>query len=74
MVRVRADQRGHGASAWPGSYTIEQLTVDLGASLDALALGRIALTGHSMGGSPAYLYAAQHPARVTRLVLEEPAP
>lgn len=68
------DQRGHGASDWPGSYTIEELTADLGDFLDALRLGRVTLAGHSVGGPPAYLYAARHPDRVTRLVLEEPAP
>jgi pimeloyl-ACP methyl ester carboxylesterase len=68
------DLRGHGASDWPGGYTIEQLTNDLAAFTDALGLGRIALVGHSIGAAPAYLYAARHPGRVVRLVLEEPAP
>jgi 3-oxoadipate enol-lactonase len=68
------DLRGHGASDWPGSYTIEQLTVDLAAFLDALDLAQVVLAGHSMGAPPAYLYAARHPDRVTRLVLEDPAP
>ena len=68
------DLRGHGASDWPGSYTIEQLTADLAAFVDALGLDRIALVGHSIGAAPAYLYAARHPGRVARLVLEEPAP
>ncbi len=68
------DLRGHGASDWPGAYTIEQLTIDLAAFLDALGLGRVTLVGHSIGAPPAYLYAARHPDRVARLVLEEPAP
>ena len=68
------DLRGHGASDWPGAYTIEQLTADLAAFLDALGLGRVTLVGHSVGAPPAYLYAARSPDRVTRLVLEEPAP
>ncbi len=68
------DLRGHGASDWPGSYTIEQLTVDLAAFLDALDLDRVTLVGHSVGAPPAYLYAARHPGRVARLVLEDPAP
>ena len=68
------DLRGHGASDWPGSYTIEQLTADLAAFLDALDLDYVTLCGHSIGGPPAYLYAARHPERVARLVLEEPAP
>jgi pimeloyl-ACP methyl ester carboxylesterase len=68
------DLRGHGASDWAGPYTIEQLTADLAALLDALELQRVALGGHSVGGPPAYLYAARHPDRVTHLVLEDPAP
>jgi pimeloyl-ACP methyl ester carboxylesterase len=68
------DLRGHGASDWPGSYTIEQLTSDLAAFLDALGLDRVALGAHSVGSPPAYLYAARRPDRVSRLILEEPAP
>lgn len=68
------DLRGHGASDWNSPYTIEQLTSDLAAFLDALELEQTALGGHSAGAPPAYLYAARHPGRVTRLILEEPAP
>jgi 3-oxoadipate enol-lactonase len=68
------DLRGHGASDWPGRYTIEQLTADLAAFLDALDLDRVTLGGHSIGAPPAYLYAARYPDRVTRLILEDPAP
>jgi 3-oxoadipate enol-lactonase len=68
------DLRGHGASDWAGPYTIERLAADLAALLDALELEHVALGGHSVGGPPAYLYAARHPGRVTRLVLEDPAP
>jgi 3-oxoadipate enol-lactonase len=68
------DLRGHGASDWTGPYTIEQLTADLAAFLDALGLDQVTLVGHSIGGPPAYLYAARRPGRVTRLVLEDPAP
>jgi 3-oxoadipate enol-lactonase len=68
------DLRGHGASDWPGAYTIEQLTTDLAAFLDALGLDQAALGGHSVGAPAAYLYAARHPGRVTRLILEDPAP
>ena len=68
------DLRGHGAGDWTGPYTIEQLSTDLAALLDALELEQTALGGHSVGAPPAYLYAARHPGRVTRLILEEPAP
>ena len=68
------DLRGHGASDWSGPYTVEQLTADLEAFLDALGLRRVALAGHSMGAAAAYLFAARNPNRVTRLILEEPPP
>lgn len=68
------DQRGHGASDWPGNYTVERLTGDLEAFVDALGLDRVTLVGHSLGAAPAYLYAARHPERVAGLVLEDPAP
>lgn len=68
------DLRGHGGSEWGGPYTIEQLTADLAAFIAALGLEQVALVGHSIGGAPAYLYAARRPERVGRLVLEDPAP
>jgi 3-oxoadipate enol-lactonase len=68
------DLRGHGASDWADPYTIEQLPTDLAAFVDALEVEQVALGGHSIGGPPAYLYAARHPGRVTRLVPEDPAP
>lgn len=68
------DLRGHGASDWSGPYTIEQLTADLAAFADALVLDSAVLIGHSVGAPPAYLYAARHPDRVARLILEDPAP
>jgi 3-oxoadipate enol-lactonase len=68
------DLRGHGASDWAAPYTVEQLAADLAAFLQALGLDRVALGGHSIGGPPAYLYAARHPAQVSHLVLEDPAP
>ena len=68
------DLRGHGASDWPGSYSIEQLTTDLAAFLEVLELDRVSLVGHSIGAPPAYLFAARYPDRVAHLVLEDPAP
>lgn len=68
------DLRGHGASDWSGPYTIEQLTADLHAFLDAFDLDQVTLGGHSIGAPPAYLYAARYPDRVARLILEDPAP
>ncbi|MEU8589733.1 alpha/beta fold hydrolase [Streptomyces sp. NPDC048664] len=69
------DLRGHGRSDWPGDYSLELMRDDVLHFLDALGLGTVDLIGHSMGGVVAHLLAAEHPRRVSRLVLEDvPAP
>lgn len=68
---VAMNLRGHGGSAAPAdlAYTIPDLAQDIGAVADALGLQRFVLVGHSMGGSAAAAYAAQHPERLAGLVL-----
>lgn len=64
-------QRGHGDSTSTGdaaTYTFDQLVDDLEGFVDALALERFDLLGHSMGGLVAMRYAARHPARVRSLI------
>lgn len=68
------DLRGHGASDRCADYSFELMRDDVLGLLDALGLERVALAGHSMGAVVAYLLAGDHPARVGRLVLEEPPP
>jgi pimeloyl-ACP methyl ester carboxylesterase len=69
------DLRGHGRSDWPGEYSLELMRTDVLGFLDALALDRVDLIGHSMGGIAAYLLAEESPGRVSRLILEDvPAP
>jgi 3-oxoadipate enol-lactonase len=66
---IAYDLRGSGQSeVTPGPYTIDLLADDLRALVDALGLGRIALVGHSMGGSITLAYAARHHADVRCLV------
>ncbi|MGW1619030.1 alpha/beta fold hydrolase [Streptomyces sp. NPDC002172] len=65
------DLRGHGRSDWPGNYSLELMRADVLRFLDARGLGPVDLIGHSMGGVVAYLLAADHPRRVSRLVLED---
>ena len=67
------DLRGHGSSSWPGSYSVEAMEADVLGFLDALALDRVDLIGHSMGGLVAYLVAGDQPERVGRLILEDVA-
>ncbi|MFD9890753.1 alpha/beta fold hydrolase [Amycolatopsis sp. NPDC059027] len=71
---IALDARGHGASSRPGNYSLELMIGDVLAFLDHRGLGEVDLVGHSMGGSVAQLFAAGHPERVRRLVVEEAAP
>ncbi len=70
------DQRGHGRSfhAPPGGYQPSSYAADLLRILDELGWQEVYLVGHSMGGRVALEFAAQHPQRVTRLVIEDIGP
>ena len=69
------DQRGHGRSFHPASgYSPEDYANDLEKILDELGWREITLVGHSMGGRASYSFAARHPERVTRLVIEDIGP
>ena len=66
------DHRGHGDSTNTGdikSYTFDQLVADFAALVDALAIDRFDLLGHSMGGIVAMRYILDHPERVRSLIL-----
>ena len=67
------DLRGHGRSDWPGDYSAELMRTDTLGFLNALALDRVHLIGHSLGGMVAYLFAAEHPERIGHLILEDVA-
>lgn len=73
---IALDQRGRGESDWdPGqNYYTDAYLADLAAVVDHLGLERFALVGHSMGGTTAYVYAAEHPQRVAALLIEDIAP
>lgn len=73
---IALDQRGRGESDWdPGqNYYTDAYLSDLAGVVDHLGLGRFALLGHSMGGTTAYVYAAQYPQRLTALLIEDIAP
>lgn len=60
--------RGHGASDWPGTYSIQLMADDVVGLLNGGCLGpSVDLVGHSLGG----LVAVACPDRVRRLVLED---
>jgi pimeloyl-ACP methyl ester carboxylesterase len=71
---IMPDARGHGRSAVPDSgYSSEDRAADTLGLIDALALNRPVLLGHSMGGLTAAVVAADAPGRIRGAILEDPA-
>jgi class 3 adenylate cyclase len=67
------DRRGVGLSQREvDEISLERQLADLTAVVDSLGLERFHLLGHEDGGALAVVYAAQHPERVSRLVLWAP--
>lgn len=63
-------QRGHGGSDKPlAGYAPADFAADVVAFMDALAIERAVLVGHSMGSIHAMRCAIDHPARVAGLLL-----
>jgi 3-oxoadipate enol-lactonase len=72
---LRYDFPGHHESPAPdGAYTIEDLSAQLAAILDAEKIETASLVGISLGGLVAQHFAATHPDRVERLVLADTTP
>jgi pimeloyl-ACP methyl ester carboxylesterase len=64
------DQRGHGGSDAPiCCYSSSQFADDARLFLDAMGIKRAAIAGHSLGSMVAISLAADHPERVSRLIL-----
>lgn len=62
-------RRGHGQSEVPSTpFSIDDLTDDLVALLDALQVEKAALIGFSFGGNEITRFAERYPDRVSRLV------
>jgi esterase len=68
------DLRNHGASPHRAGMSYEALADDVAETLDGLAIGQVALVGHSMGGKATMALALRHPGRVARLVVADIAP
>ena len=69
---ITLDQRGHGRSTKTGKldgYTIEQLSADLAALLEAEGHGPVDLLGHSMGGRVVMGVVLARPDLVRSLIL-----
>ncbi len=67
---IAVDLRGRGESRFlPGPFGFDAHVEDLVAVLDTLELSRSVVVGHSLGAYIAAQLGAQHPDRVSRLVL-----
>jgi len=67
---IAPDLFGHGASAKPvGDYSLGSHAATLRDLLDRLAVDRVTLVGHSLGGGIAMQFSYLFPERVDRLVL-----
>lgn len=71
---VALDQRGHGDSSRAEKYGPREYVADLTGFMDALGLTGMVLIGHSLGGINAIVYAAEHPDRVSQLVIVDIGP
>ena len=73
---IALDQRGRGESDWDPdrNYYTDAYLADLVAMVEQLGLERFSLLGHSMGGTTAYVYAAQYPEHLNALIIEDIAP
>jgi pimeloyl-ACP methyl ester carboxylesterase len=73
---LAVDVRGHGESAWSPTeaYQYSDQVADVSRLVDDLVEGPFALIGTSMGGIIAMAYAAEHPERLRRLVINDIGP
>lgn len=69
MASIAPDLAAHGKSTAPQRATLTEHAADMVALLDALALERAVVVGHSMGGAIALQMALDFPGRVQRLIL-----
>ncbi|MEG0821000.1 MAG: alpha/beta hydrolase [Burkholderiaceae bacterium] len=71
---IRIDLRGHGESDTRDRLSLELWCEDLLALLDAEAIDRAVVVGHSLGAQVGLALAAAHPDRVRGLALIDPLP
>jgi proline iminopeptidase len=71
LQMIYLDQRGSGRSErpWRGEYSVARLVEDIEALRKTLGVPKLAIMGHSFGGTLALEYAAAYPQHVDRLVL-----
>lgn len=71
---IALDARNHGRSPHADEMNYAAMVSDVLAWMDAQAMPRATIVGHSMGGKIAMLLACRHPERVERLVVVDVAP
>ena len=74
---IGLDLAGRGRSGWLAElsdYHLETYVEQLGQLMDHLGLASCTLLGSSLGGSTAIRFAARHPERVRRIVLNDSSP
>jgi pimeloyl-ACP methyl ester carboxylesterase len=73
---VALDHRGHGDSPWasPDSYRLTSYVRELSEVIQALDLRDVILMGHSAGGKNAFVYAADSPQRLSKLLIVDMDP
>ena len=70
---IAPDQLGFGQSSKPDrTYSFDLLAINTALLLDTLKIDKVAVVGNSMGGMLAVHFARRYPARVTKLILENP--
>ena len=70
---ILPDARGHGKSdSGRGDYSYRARYNDLNALIEALAIDKPVIGGHSMGADTCLHYAAVHPHKVRGVFLEDP--
>jgi pimeloyl-ACP methyl ester carboxylesterase len=66
---IRFDNRSSGLSTWPDNdFTIQDMTEDAVAVMDALGVKKAHILGMSMGGMIGQIMAIEHPDRVQSLI------
>jgi pimeloyl-ACP methyl ester carboxylesterase len=69
---IALDQRGHGYSDHPQTYTRDDYLGDLSALFQHLKIKEpLVLLGNSLGGVNAYQFAARHPELVKAMIIED---
>lgn len=71
---INIDVRNHGLSSQSEQMSYPLMAEDLLQTLDHLALPKVSILGHSMGGKMAMEFALSHPERVDKLIVADVAP